>query len=114
MPVTDDFVFHRVLDSLSLEYVQLRVFYTTIQEKWSIDDMIYVCVQQQDRLSKKRTEKAQLTTSAPSKKNNNKKRRSRFQKMNNQGKSLNSWNVQNQSFKKQATGFFVKGGTFQS
>lgn len=52
MPVTDDFVVHRVFESLSLEYKQLKVFYSTLREKWSIDEKSFACVQEEDMLSK--------------------------------------------------------------
>lgn len=38
--MTDDFVVHCVLDSLLMEYKQLKVSYNVLREKWSIDELI--------------------------------------------------------------------------
>lgn len=79
----DDLVVHRVLDSLSIDFKQLKVFYIALIEKWSIDELIKVFVQEVDRLSRKRDEKAHLTLVAPSKKRKSSNEMFKFQNKNN-------------------------------
>lgn len=43
--MTDNFVIHYVLNSLTVEYEQLKVSYTVLREKWSIDKLVFVCAQ---------------------------------------------------------------------
>lgn len=57
MPGTDDFVVPRVPDSLPLEYKQLKFSYTTLLEEVEYKWTDFVCIQEQERLSKKRAEK---------------------------------------------------------
>lgn len=39
MPVSDGLAVHH-------EYEQLKFSYTTLREKWSLDELIFVCVQE--------------------------------------------------------------------
>lgn len=95
LPLTYDFVVHRVLDSLQLEYELLKVCYTTLREKCSIDQLISIYVQEEDIPSKRRAEKAHLIATVQSKENSNNKK-SRLHKRNNQGNSSSSSNSQNE------------------
>lgn len=56
--MTDRFVVLRMLDSLPLEHEQLEVSYTAPREKWSMVKLISVSVQEEDKLSRKRNQKA--------------------------------------------------------
>lgn len=71
-------------------------------------------VQEEDRLSKKRAEKAHLTTTALGKKNSN-KRKSRFHKRNDQVNNLNSSNSQNEQtiLRNKELASFTKGRGIQ-
>lgn len=51
-----------------MQFEQLKDSYTTLRGRWSIDKLISVCVQEEDRLNRKRAERAHLTMVAPSKK----------------------------------------------
>lgn len=46
-----DFVLHQVLVSLLMELEQLKVSYNTFTDEQSIDELILVCVQKEDRLN---------------------------------------------------------------
>lgn len=106
--ITEDLIIHGVFDSLPLEYEQSEVSHTTLQDKWSIVDLITVCVQKEHRLSKKRAKKAHLTTTASRKKHSNSKK-FRFRKKNYQGNGSNSRNDQNKSSKNKILASFARG-----
>lgn len=48
MPMTDDFVVPQFLNSLAIEYEQLEISYTLLRDKWSIHELISVCVHEGD------------------------------------------------------------------
>lgn len=52
MPLDDSFVVHMALLSLPKSFEQLKISYNTQKEKWIIDEMIFICVQEENRLSK--------------------------------------------------------------
>lgn len=57
-------LFVKLLDSLSSYDEQLNISDTTLREKWSKDELIFVYVQEEKKLNKKTAEKAYLTTTA--------------------------------------------------
>lgn len=57
-----------------------QVSYTALKEKWRINKLISICVQEEEKLSRKRDEKAHLMMRAPSKKSNKNNKRLNFQK----------------------------------
>lgn len=57
----DDFVIHQVLNSLSIEYEQLKISYIALRDNWSIDELITVCVREEDKMNHEQAEKAHLT-----------------------------------------------------
>lgn len=71
MLAANDLVVHWVLDSLSLEYERLKISYTTIRDKWSTRELITVCVEEENKLNKKRVKKVHLTTTMLKKRSNN-------------------------------------------
>lgn len=54
-----------MLDSLSLKFEELKVSCTTLLEKWNIDELISICAQKENRLSKKRVDKGHMTSTLP-------------------------------------------------
>lgn len=40
VPVADNFIVHRVLDSLSMEFEPLKIYFNTYRDKWNIDNLI--------------------------------------------------------------------------
>ncbi|XP_068322613.1 uncharacterized protein [Pyrus communis] len=51
-PLDDSFVVHMALSSLPESFKQLKISYNTQKEKWIHDEMIFICVQEDNRLSK--------------------------------------------------------------
>lgn len=88
----DGFFVHQVLASLQINYKQLKFSYTSLRDKWSIDELISVYLQGKDRMNHKRAERAHLTIVLPNKKGNNHYMMFNFQKRNHQGNSQSpSW-----------------------
>lgn len=81
----DDFVIHQVLNSLSIEYEQLKISYIALRDNWSIDELITVCVREEDKMNHEQAEKAHLTIAGASKKGDNHNKRFKFLKRNHQG-----------------------------
>ncbi|KAM1000142.1 hypothetical protein ACFX2A_006927 [Malus domestica] len=52
VPVDDAFVGHMALNSLPSSFEQLKVSYNTQKEKWTLDDLISICAQEEARIKK--------------------------------------------------------------
>ncbi|TQD70362.1 hypothetical protein C1H46_044104 [Malus baccata] len=52
VPIDDSFVVHMALSSLPESFEQLKVSYNTQKEKWSLDEMISICAQEESRLNR--------------------------------------------------------------
>ncbi|KAM0968159.1 hypothetical protein TB1_015836 [Malus domestica] len=52
VPVDDAFVVHMALNSLPSSFEQLKVSYNTQKEKWTLDDLISICAQEEARIKK--------------------------------------------------------------
>ena len=50
--ITDQFLVHMALYSLSSEYKQLKVSYNTQKESWSVNELIFICCQEEERLKR--------------------------------------------------------------
>ena len=50
--IDDPFLVHLVLNSLPQQYSQLQCNYNTQKEKWSLNELISICVQEDDRIKK--------------------------------------------------------------
>ncbi|XP_050104620.1 uncharacterized protein LOC126584202 [Malus sylvestris] len=55
VPMTDQFLVHMALNSLPAKYGQLKVSYNTQKDKWGINDLILMCVQEDERLKVDKT-----------------------------------------------------------
>lgn len=66
--MTDVFVIHHMLDSSPLEYKKLKASYTALREKWNINELISVHVQEEDRLNREKAKTAHLTLIAQARK----------------------------------------------
>nr|XP_011468791.1 PREDICTED: uncharacterized protein LOC105352788 [Fragaria vesca subsp. vesca] len=62
MGVNDAQVVHIALESLLAEYGNLKSNYNSQKEKWEIDELISICVNEQDRILKDQKEKAPATS----------------------------------------------------
>jgi len=59
---------HLVLISLPAYFGQFKVSYNTQKDKWSPNELISHCVQEEERLQRDRTESAHLTSTSQNKK----------------------------------------------
>ncbi|KAF7827012.1 Retrovirus-related Pol polyprotein from transposon TNT 1-94 [Senna tora] len=103
LELSDDFLVHLVLNSLPAQFDQFKVSYITQKEKWSLNELIAQCVQEEERHKQNKVESAHLASSSGVKASNKRKRNEKGTA--DKGKS--SQNVQ----KKQDTGptcFFCK------
>nr|XP_028957485.1 uncharacterized protein LOC114824504 [Malus domestica] len=56
VPIDDSFVVHMAFSSLPESFEQLKVSYNTQKEKWSLDEMISICAQEESRLNRARVQ----------------------------------------------------------
>ncbi|XP_019266856.1 PREDICTED: uncharacterized protein LOC109244252 [Nicotiana attenuata] len=54
--ITDDFFVHQSLRSLPEQFNQLKTTYNAQKDKWSVDDLITVCVVEEGRIQKEKVE----------------------------------------------------------
>ncbi|XP_047966350.1 uncharacterized protein LOC125210798 [Salvia hispanica] len=67
LEVPEDLLVHLVLLSLPTQFSQFKVSYNCQKEKWSLNELISYCVQEEERLKQDRVEVAQLATSSSNK-----------------------------------------------
>ena len=53
---------HFILNTLSLKYGSFKISYNTHKEKWSINEWMTMCVQEEERLVMEMGESSMLTT----------------------------------------------------
>ncbi|CAN6687452.1 unnamed protein product [Malus baccata var. baccata] len=58
--ITNQFLVHMALYSLSGEYDQIKVNYNTQKETWSINELIAICCQEEERLKKSKADSLEL------------------------------------------------------
>ncbi|PRQ30151.1 putative transcription factor interactor and regulator CCHC(Zn) family [Rosa chinensis] len=51
--IEDSFLVHLLLNSLSEQYSHLKSLYNTQKEKWSLNELISICVQEEDEVNKR-------------------------------------------------------------
>ncbi|CAL2265534.1 unnamed protein product [Prunus armeniaca] len=68
IPINDEFIVHMALNSLTPEYEQIKVSYHTQKDKWSVNELISICCEQEDRLKKGKTMVVSLVDTFNSKK----------------------------------------------
>ena len=56
------FLVHFILNSLPSEYEPFNISYNTHKEKWSINELLTMCVQEEGRLNQESIESAYLVT----------------------------------------------------
>ncbi|CAM8993910.1 unnamed protein product [Rhodiola kirilowii] len=61
LELSDDLLVHLVLISLPAQFSQFKVSYNCQKEKWSLNELISYCVQEEERLKQDRPESAYLT-----------------------------------------------------
>lgn len=67
LKLSDDLLVHLVLISLPPKFSQFQVSYNCQKEKWSLNELISFCVQEEERLKQDKTESAHLASTSKSK-----------------------------------------------
>ncbi|XP_022853742.1 uncharacterized protein LOC111375173, partial [Olea europaea var. sylvestris] len=65
--LSDDLLVHLVLISLLVQFSQFKVSHNWQTEKWSLNELISYCVQEEERLKQERTESAHLARTSKDK-----------------------------------------------
>ncbi|XP_016652698.1 PREDICTED: uncharacterized protein LOC107882021 [Prunus mume] len=66
IPIADPFLVHLALNSLPSQFAQLKVIYNAQKDKWSLNELISICVQEEARMKKeKEVNTVHLTTNTP-------------------------------------------------
>ena len=60
--MSESFFIHFILNSLPTEYGPFNISYNTHKEKWSINELLTMCVQEEGRLNQESIESAYLAT----------------------------------------------------
>jgi hypothetical protein len=85
MAISDGFLVHFIMTSFPSSYEAFKINYNTQKDKWTMSELIAMCVQEEERMKMDRTiDVAHLTTSSFKKRKNNHSRRdaSKVQKPN--------------------------------
>ena len=64
LEINDDLLVHLVLLSLPAQFSQFKVSYNTQKEKWTLNELISQCVQEEDRIQRDKTESAHYASSS--------------------------------------------------
>jgi len=65
----DDYLVHVAVNSLPREYDTFKVNYNSQDKKWSVNELIAHCVQEEERLKQGKTEYAHVAVHGPKRKN---------------------------------------------
>ena len=60
--MSDIFLVHYILNTLPQQYSPFKISYNTHKDKWSINELLAMCVQEQGRLMMEEGEQVNLTT----------------------------------------------------
>lgn len=71
--ISDSFLVHYILNTLPPQYSPFKISYNTHKDKWSINELMTMCVQEEGRLIMETGESAMLTTQGKNKAKANKK-----------------------------------------
>ncbi|KAL1352152.1 hypothetical protein AAHE18_06G146300 [Arachis hypogaea] len=72
--ISDSFLVHLILNSLPAQYRPFKISYNTHKEKWSINELLVMCVQEEGRLIHEFGESALFVTNEGRKKQEHKKK----------------------------------------
>ena len=59
--MSDSFLVHYILCTLPMQYALFKISYNTYKDKWSINELLTMCVQEKERLIMEEGEKVYLT-----------------------------------------------------
>ena len=68
MAISEGFLVHFIITSLSSQFGPLKINYNTQKNKWKMSELIAMCVQEEERLKVERPDMAHLTVANSSKK----------------------------------------------
>ena len=60
--MSESFLVHFILNTLPLQYGPFKIFYNTHKNKWSINELMTMCVQEEERLIMEQGESVMLVT----------------------------------------------------
>ena len=72
--MSDTFLVHYILNTLPQQYSPFKIFYNTHKDKWSINELLTICVQEEGRLMMEEGKKVNLTTFRKKRKNQAKRK----------------------------------------
>jgi hypothetical protein len=52
--ISDSFLVHFILNSLPIEYSPFKISYNTHKDKWSVNELLTMCVQEEERLNQEK------------------------------------------------------------
>ncbi|KAL5738482.1 hypothetical protein ACOSP7_031243 [Xanthoceras sorbifolium] len=67
LELSDDFLVHLVLISLPAQFSQFKVSYNCQKDKWTLNELILYCVQDEDRLKQEKIESAHFASTSKDK-----------------------------------------------
>ena len=76
MELSEDILVHLVLISLPTQFSPFKISYNKQKEKWTLNELIAQCVQEEERLKQEKIESAHLATISHDNVANNKRKRS--------------------------------------
>ena len=68
LQLSDDLLVHLVLISLPAQFSQFIVSYNTQKDKWTLNELISHCMEEEERIKKDKTESAHLELTSQKKK----------------------------------------------
>ena len=75
LELSEDILVHLVLISLPTQFSPFKISYNTQKEKWTLNELIAQCVQEEERLKQEKIESAHLASTSQRFGTNNKRKR---------------------------------------
>ncbi|KAK2975793.1 hypothetical protein RJ640_022318 [Escallonia rubra] len=67
MEISEGFLVHFIMTSLPAQFDPLKINYNTQKEKWKMSELIFICVQEEERLKSEQPDSAHVAITGPSK-----------------------------------------------
>ncbi|XP_076905861.1 uncharacterized protein LOC143561755 [Bidens hawaiensis] len=98
MEISDGFLVHFIMTSLPAAFEAFKINYNTQKDKWTMSELIAMCVQEEERMKMDKPEVAYLATSSKKRKNTNPRKEFAKVQKNNTGASTSSQNSTGKPF----------------
>ncbi|XP_076936957.1 uncharacterized protein LOC143604327 [Bidens hawaiensis] len=98
MEISDGFLVHFIMTSLPAAYEVFKINYKTQKDKWTMSELIAMCVQEEERMKMDKPEVAYLATSSKNRKNTNPRKEFAKVQKTNTGASTSSQNSTRKPF----------------